>query len=357
MDTSDTSFFFHRFFVKTGRGLLHNIWMLPLMLLGAAPVLAASLLLAPYPPPGGITATNDAGNPAMAGGKTWTLSTFNFGAFTKLYYTIGDYNPNFSPAGPSLDMDGVPATLAYDAVSSDLVNGKVVWLGATNMTYDPGTGFFTTVPVSTRFTLTVTDLVGTPLALTDASTITGMPISVGGAYDVAGDYKANWLFEAQAPDTGLFEPALDMFNRMTTDPLTQLNSSVGGGFYYTLPIPTVSVGVNATALIPNDIMSVTVTTTEGTTPTVADIYIALQLPNGTLLVMQPDLSFGTNITPVISNWTVTPVSNVPIFNYTFTGAEPAGTYTWFGLLTTPGTLTPIGAMNVVPITFAPAPLP
>jgi len=61
----------------------------------------------------------------------------------------------------------------------------------------------------------------------------------------------------------------------------------------------------------------------------ADVYVALQLPDGTLLAMQPDGSFS------------------------FTGAEPVGNYTWFAALTTPGTLNIIGALATAPFSFTP----
>lgn len=57
-----------------------------------------------------------------------------------------------------------------------------------------------------------------------------------------------------------------------------------------------------------------------------------QLLDSTLLVMQPNGSFSTTLTPLLSNIPVPDFSG-PIFNYTFTGAEPVGNYTWFAALT------------------------
>jgi len=87
-------------------------------------------------------------------------------------------------------------------------------------------------------------------------------------------------------------------------------------------------------------------------PTNADVYVALQLPDGTLLVMQPDGSFSTTMTALASNIPV-PDFNGPIFNYTFTGAEPVGSYPWFAALTMPGTLNVIGTLAVAPLSFGP----
>jgi hypothetical protein len=54
--------------------------------------------------------------------------------------------------------------------------------------------------------------------------------------EIEGAFKAKWLFEAEAPDTNNFEPALDLFDRLHTDPDFQLVTSVGGAFYFTPPI-------------------------------------------------------------------------------------------------------------------------
>jgi len=58
------------------------------------------------------------------------------------------------------------------------------------------------------------------------------------------------------------------------------------------------------------------------------------------------------MTALASNIPV-PDFNGPIFNYTFTGVEPVGNYTWFAALTTPGTLNIIGTLAAAPFSFAP----
>jgi len=114
--------------------------------------------------------------------------------------------------------------------------------------------------------------------------------------------------------------------------------------------PTIALTLNATTFITNNTMTVTATTTAS--PLRADIYVALQLPDGTLLVMQPGGSFSTALTPLLANIPI-PAFNGPIFSFTFTGAEPAGTYTWFAALTTPGTLNIIGTLATAPFSFGP----
>jgi len=114
--------------------------------------------------------------------------------------------------------------------------------------------------------------------------------------------------------------------------------------------PTIALTLNATTFITNNTMTVTATTTAS--PLRADVYVALQLPDGTLLVMQPDGSFSTALTPLLANIPI-PAFNGPIFNFTFSGTEPVGNYTWFAALTTPGTLQVIGTLAVAPFSFVP----
>jgi len=136
------------------------------------------------------------------------------------------------------------------------------------------------------------------------------------------------------------------------------NFTLLGGFIPTLnvppPFPTIALALNGTAFnsVANNVMRVTASTVQSAPVANADIYIALQLPGGALLVMQPDGSFGPAITPLLANIPV-PDFNGVIFNYTFTGVEPVGTYTWFVALMQPGTLNAIGTLAVAPFTFAP----
>lgn len=205
------------------------------LLIFQAPNSIADVTLAPYPAPGGNTAAST-GDPGRAGGATWTLDDFNFTAFCTLYYGIGRYtDQGFIPDGPVLYSypPNIPAVLSYEPTESAFDIGKVVWTGTTGIVWTYGSGWITST-VDTRFTLTVTDTSDTPIALIDAGTIDGMPLSLGGVHTVTGAFKANWLFEIDAPDTaaGNWEPALDMFDRIENDPAYPLISNVGGAFYY-----------------------------------------------------------------------------------------------------------------------------
>lgn len=195
---------------------------------------AATPILSPYPAPGGNTASG-VGTATVSGGRTWTLGGFNSSMYDTLYYGVGDYLPGgFSAAGPSLTMDGSTDVLSFNLGQSNLAGGIAVWTGSTTfMTYNYGN-----VITPTRFTLKVTDLSGSALALTDASTIAGLPVSLGAVLDVQSDFKANWLFEADGPAHPLMA-SLDMFNNGTYQTNSSYShvSSVGGAFYYTEPVP------------------------------------------------------------------------------------------------------------------------
>jgi len=135
------------------------------------------------------------------------------------------------------------------------------------------------------------------------------------------------------------------------------NFTLKSGFIPTLnvppPLPRIGLALNGAVFsLLNPVMTLTATTVQSAPIANADVYVALQLPGGTLLVMQPDGSFSPTITPLLSNIPV-PDFNGVLFNYTFTGIEPAGTYTWFAALMQPGTMNVIGTLAVAPFTFAP----
>lgn len=103
--------------------------------------------------------------------------------------------------------------------------------------------------------------------------------------------------------------------------------------------PSVSLNLNAPNYVAGNTMNLSISTVAGTVSTASDVYIALQLPDGTLLYMQADGSFSATLAPFVSNVTVPALTNVPIFGFTFSGLEPTGSYTWFAAATDPNTLT------------------
>jgi len=103
--------------------------------------------------------------------------------------------------------------------------------------------------------------------------------------------------------------------------------------------PSIALSLNAPNYVAGNTMNLSISTVAGTVPTASDVYIALQLPDGTLLYMQSNGSFSTALTPFVSNVTVPALTNVPIFKFTFSGLEPSGSYAWFAAATAPNTLT------------------
>ena len=88
-----------------------------------------------------------------------------------------------------------------------------------------------------------------------------------------------------------------------------------------------------------------------------DVYVAIMLPDGRLFFVEYNISDGSysfhtgsvnntsTWTPCVTGLTLSSgssLSNFQLLQYTFTGGEPAGTYTWYTVLTTPGTTDIIG---------------
>lgn len=115
--------------------------------------------------------------------------------------------------------------------------------------------------------------------------------------------------------------------------------------------PTLALGLNQSSFRSGQTLSLTATVTPGATPRTVDVYVAVSLPDGTLLFyFYP--SFTTDIRPAVTTWTVASFSG-EIFRYTFTGGEPSGSYTWWAAFTEPGTLTIIGSIASAAFTFSP----
>ena len=199
----------------------------------AAAVFAPPPVLAPYPAPGGNSASY-VGEPINVGGRVWSLGGFDPSAYAKLYYGVGDYTPafpDFVPGVPKLTMDGTTDALAFDASISNLAQGVAGWSGTTQVV------LYTGAPtVYTRFVLAVTDAAGNPLALTDPLPL-GMPAALGGVLDVGGAYKAQWQFEASWSAGSGYTAASSFFDGVNGKiPGYRLESSIGGAFY-SVPVP------------------------------------------------------------------------------------------------------------------------
>ena len=130
------------------------------------------------------------------------------------------------------------------------------------------------------------------------------------------------------------------------------NAPTAFGQFVGPQLPGLSFGLNKANFHRGDPLTLTVTAYPGDRSRRVDAYVAVQLPDGTLLVLQVDGSFTREIRPIVSNWTVAPFSG-EIFRYTFGGDEPSGSYRWLAAFTEPGTLNFIGLIAQAGFTFSP----
>jgi len=130
--------------------------------------------------------------------------------------------------------------------------------------------------------------------------------------------------------------------------LSQVLSTMSG------PVAPVvaSLALNAASFVTGDTLILSATATPGASPIVADVYLAIQLPDGTLFFMGSDGGFSSTIGPALTDWTVVPFAG-PVFSYTFNGSEPVGQYEWFLILIQTGTANLIGPISIAPFTFTP----
>lgn len=187
--------------------------------------------------PGGVT-FNNLGTPApiTTGGRTWEVTPTDPTQYGDLYYGIGGYfSGSFDPGHPGLKTNNTAGmdTLSFNAGLSNLAAGTAVFSGSSTLYTTSGT-----VPVYTRFVLTVTDTLGAPLALTDPATL-GLPSTLGGVLDVNSAFRANWQFLASNSSGSGFQAAQTFFDAYPNKnpAFEQLRSDVGGGFYATSPVP------------------------------------------------------------------------------------------------------------------------
>lgn len=110
--------------------------------------------------------------------------------------------------------------------------------------------------------------------------------------------------------------------------------------------------LNGTDFHAGGTLILTAASTAPATPTVVDAYVALRLPDGSLLFLQGNGSFTRAVWPIVTNWTVAPFDG-EIFRYTFGGREPQGHYAWLAAFTVPGTMHFIGDIVEVPFMFSP----
>ena len=116
----------------------------------------------------------------------------------------------------------------------------------------------------------------------------------------------------------------------------------------TMP-PVLGLGLNGAVFSAGATMTLTGTLSAGNVSGAVDAYVVLQLPSGQLLSLQLDGRLVPGIVPIAKAFGPVDFQGV-LAQYTFTGAEPPGTYTWLAALTAPGTLNIVSPLQQVAFT-------
>ncbi len=117
----------------------------------------------------------------------------------------------------------------------------------------------------------------------------------------------------------------------------------------------VTIQLNQPSFRAGEILRLSLTTNSGTAAIAVDVYVALGLPDGTLLFLQPGGGLMTSLTPIATGWTIAPFTG-EIFEYTFSGGEPPGNYIWYVAFTLPGGNPMVGTVGSIvsaPFSFGP----
>jgi hypothetical protein len=195
-----------------------------------------------YPPPGGVTLSSSGTGDANAGGATWTYSSFSPG---DLSYGLYWGKSSTVPVGLSLDGGGISGleNMAFTGFAGNVAT----WNGQTSIYISNGFGYTQNV-VSTRFTLTVSDLSNAPINfVTPASVDITFPAAANAVIPVTGNYKALRKFEVFYG--GNWQPAYDLYNSLNTDPARSTTKSFGAGFYVPEPTSLAALAVFALPLM------------------------------------------------------------------------------------------------------------
>jgi len=284
--------------------------------------------------------------------------------------TTGDVTANdaFKVEGPAASF----SITAFDAVSAN--GGTVVNNGNKTFTYTAVAGF--SGPDSFTYTLSdgagnsatgtvivtvvpdnISPVITAPANITVTATgPSGIPATDAAVAAFLNGATANDNVDGVLPPTNNAPAIFPVGATTVTFSATDAAGNTGTAtatVTVTAPLtPLISLSLNSAAFRTNNTMTLTASTLASAPVANADIYVALKLPDGTLLVMQPNGSFSTALTPLLSNVPV-PDFTGPIFNFTFSGTEPPGNYTWFAVLTTPGSLNIIGTLATASFSFAP----
>jgi lactonase family protein with 7-bladed beta-propeller len=112
--------------------------------------------------------------------------------------------------------------------------------------------------------------------------------------------------------------------------------------------------VNQTSVQPGVTLLLTALIRPWRTLTQVDLYLALQLPDQTVVFLQADGTPTAEPRPFMANWDVSVPFTRELVSLTFNGTEPVGRYRWLAVFTEPGTTTLLGTIAQAPFIFSPA---
>lgn len=188
---------------------------------------ASAIVVGPEYPVIGGNGFSGVGNSGQGTGRTNSYTITTPGQYTQLYWGHWDSTPVVASMQNNLG-----DVMSLNLGQSNFAGGVAVWTGTSAVS-----SFSTSVPVNTRFTLTVLDPSSLPVPLQTGASI-GFPGAgaVGNILGLSG-FSANLLFEAQLPG-GAWTPIRDLFNSLSgTLPGNQVQTSFSGGFYREIPTP------------------------------------------------------------------------------------------------------------------------
>jgi hypothetical protein len=184
--------------------------------------------LEPEFPPFGLTwgNTGDLGRP---GGLTWTYTAIQRSDLFHIYWILCD-DPE-TPCGISLDgpLDTPTEHWQFSPADSDLANGTLVFTSTPQILLHDSS----TLPLSGRLTVAITNLEGAPLPAADVTTL-GITSRTGeaGAEIPATSFRVNMLAEVQDAQTMTWTPYLDYHDAAPTpDTGDTTYMSISGYFY------------------------------------------------------------------------------------------------------------------------------
>lgn len=180
--------------------------------------------------PGGATVIDsDAGNGeswGRVGGRNWEYSGIDTPSFTSLTWSPVD-NTSVGIAFDGTINSGTAEELSLSSVTGN----QAIWTGATQVyLVTPTPASF--AAVDTRFLLTLSSG-GLPVNF-QVNSMSGLPFV--DVITINGQFSVNLRMEAKLSNASVWEPALDLFDRLSTDPIGEglAQTSFRSGFFFEL---------------------------------------------------------------------------------------------------------------------------